>query len=138
MDLDQQFFDPAEFDRAEALFFEVHLIVKETVEGAEHLAAVAAGPPVEGAVTAAAAQAADAPRVSAPDMSIRVYHDARVAEARLATAVAGFRSRGYGVAFGVNGSDPGELGRLLAHAPDAIRLGAPHLRAAAGEPAPSA
>ena len=39
MDLDQQFFDPAEFDRAEALFFEVHLIVEKTVKGAEHLAA---------------------------------------------------------------------------------------------------
>lgn len=41
----------------------------------------AAGAPVEGAVTAAVAHEADAPRISAPDMSIRVYHDARVAEA---------------------------------------------------------
>lgn len=56
-------------------------VLAEQPADAPPAAAVAAGPPVEGAVTAAAAQAADAPRVSAPDMSIRVYHDARVAEA---------------------------------------------------------
>lgn len=60
---------------------------------------------------------------------------ARVAPQRLAAALAGFRSRGYGVAFGFNGSDPAELDRLLALAPDAIRLGAPHLRAAAASEA---
>lgn len=94
-----------------------------------HLAAV---PDAHGAVFAAILRRCG---LRPADVVLELADAARVAEARLATAVAGFRSRGYGVAFGVNGSDPGELGRLLAHAPDAIRLGAPHLRAAAGEPA---
>lgn len=55
----------------------------------------------------------------------------RVAPPRLATAIANFRSRGYGIAFGVRAGEAEDLLRLLALAPDAVRLGAAHLRAAA-------
>jgi len=94
-----------------------------------HLAAV---PDAHGAVFAAILRRCG---LRPADVVLELADAARVAEPRLATAVEGFRSRGYGIAFGVNGSDPAELGRLLVHAPDAIRLGAPQLRAAAGDAA---
>jgi predicted alpha/beta hydrolase family esterase/EAL domain-containing protein (putative c-di-GMP-specific phosphodiesterase class I) len=48
----------------------------------------------------------------------------------LARAIANFQGRGFGIALHQRGTDPQELGRLLALRPDVIKLGHPHLRAA--------
>jgi len=59
----------------------------------------------------------------------------RLPEAHVERAIAGFRSRGYGVAFVQAGGDEAWLERLLRLQPDAIKLGPAHLRAAELDPA---
>lgn len=56
----------------------------------------------------------------------------RLPAERLTAAIEGFRSRGFGIACLLRGDDPDWLRRILALAPDALRLGPAHLEAATG------
>lgn len=67
---------------------------------------------------------------SPADIVLEFTDAERLPDERLRTAIADFRSHGYGIAILVRGDDPDWLARALRLAPDALRYGPAHLEAA--------